>query len=87
MSFSIIFKMYFPLLHYLLFPIFPISFPYLLHPPALPTAMALWTFLACMVAPGYVVSSEDLELEGSDKGEQVVLGFLGLGYFTQHNLS
>ena len=45
-----------------------------------------FTFLVSAVTPGYVSTSQDLELGTSSEGEHVTFAFLDLGYLTQHDI-
>jgi hypothetical protein len=42
--------------------------------------------LLSAVTPGYVLTSEDLELGALDEGDPAMFVFLGLGFFTQYDL-
>ncbi|KAL6039014.1 hypothetical protein STEG23_007144, partial [Scotinomys teguina] len=61
-------------------------FPSLLLPNTYVLTMVSFTILVSAVTPGYVLTSEDLELGASDERENAMLVFLGLGYPIQCNL-
>lgn len=55
-------------------------------PYLIPQQWPLFIFLVSAVAPGYVLTSDNLEMEASDAWEHGMFVFLGLSYFTQYDL-